>query len=151
MFAFFDNFDCLFGDKVKLKIIEKNKGDNEIVPFYYYDIYNSNDVHVGKISMRIGNNFHSYYNGHIGYEIFDEHSGNHYSYEAARLLFRVARAHQMLTLFLTCAQSNAASIKTIEKLGGIKKEVVKIPKECFFYHERIEDYCIYILSLPERE
>ncbi|MFT3952201.1 MAG: GNAT family N-acetyltransferase [Oscillospiraceae bacterium] len=151
MFAFFDEFDYLSGDKVILKIIEKNKGNNEIVPFYYYDIYNCDDVHVGKISIRIGNNLHSYYNGHIGYEIFDEYRGNHYSYEAVRLILPVAKAHKMPELFLTCTQSNTASIKIIEKLGGIKKEVVKIPKECFFYREGIEDYCIYNLSLLKCE
>ena len=147
MFEFFDDFDCLYGDKVILKIIEKNDGNNELLPFYYYNIYNLENIHVGKISIRIGHNFHSYYNGHLGYEIFDEYRGNYYSYKAARQLFQIAKAHQMSELFLTCAQSNAASIKIIEKLGAIKKEVVKIPEECFFYRDGIEDYCIYTLSL----
>ena len=31
-------------------------------------------------------NFHSYYNGHIGYEVFKEYRGKYYAYKA-RLLF----------------------------------------------------------------
>ena len=50
MFAFFDNFDHLSNDKVILRITEKNVGDDELVPFYYYDVYNSENIHVGKIS-----------------------------------------------------------------------------------------------------
>ena len=114
-------------------------------------IYNSAGINVGKISIRIGSNFHSYYNGNIGYEIFSEYRGNHYSCEAVKLLFKVAKAHKMPELIITCAQSNAASIKIIERLEGINKKIVKIPKECFFYYDKIEDYCIYTLPLSELE
>ena len=54
-----------------LKITQKYSGDDEMIPFHYYDIIRKTDrVTVGKISIRSGNNFHSYYNGHIGYEVF---------------------------------------------------------------------------------
>ena len=67
MFAFTDKFDVIEGEELVLKIIEKNPGDDKMIPFYYYDIFQKSDMSaVGKISVRIGNNFHSYYNGHIG-------------------------------------------------------------------------------------
>ena len=55
----------------ELDITQKYSGDDEMIPFHYYDIIRKTDrVTVGKISIRSGNNFHSYYNGHIGYEVF---------------------------------------------------------------------------------
>lgn len=41
--------------------------------FYYYDIYeNKYNKKVGKIIIIICYNYHSYYNGHIGYELDEE-------------------------------------------------------------------------------
>lgn len=70
MFEFTDIFDIIENNELILKITQKYSGDNEMIPFYYYDIIRKVDnVTVGKISIRISNNFHSYYNGHIGYEV----------------------------------------------------------------------------------
>ncbi len=65
---FTGDFDTIESSELILKVTQKYSGDDEIIPFYYYDIIRKADgVTVGKISIRIGNNFHSYYNGHIGY------------------------------------------------------------------------------------
>ena len=102
MFEFTDKFDTLENDKLILKITQKYIGDNEMIPFYYYDIIRKTDsVTVGKISIRIGSNFHSYYNGHIGYEIFKEYRGNGYAYRASLMVLDVARFHDMEFIYLT--------------------------------------------------
>ena len=147
MFTFLEGFECLKNDKVILKLIEKNSGDAEILPFYYYDIFDNQNNPVGKISIRIGHNFNSYYNGNIGFEIFDKHRGFNYSLYASKLVLKVAQAHKMNDLYITCKESNIASRKIIEKLGAEKKEIVNIPKECFFYKENLERYIIYLLNL----
>lgn len=148
MFAFFNQFDTLSNAQVTLKIAEKVQGNDVFLPFYYYDIYeNSTGNLIGKISIRIGNNYHAYYNGHIGYEIDKAYRGHHYSYYAILLVLTVARAHHMHTLNITCKVSNKASRKIIEMTQATFKEISKIPTDCFFYHENIEDYCIYILNL----
>lgn len=55
MFSFLDRFDRITGEILTLKIIEKNPGDEQAIPFYYYDIYkNDSDQPIGKISIRIG-------------------------------------------------------------------------------------------------
>ena len=59
MFSFTDRFDRIDGDGMTLRIIEKNPGNAEQIPFYYYDIL-VDGVPVGRISIRIGDNFHSY-------------------------------------------------------------------------------------------
>jgi len=145
---FFDCFDALRGDEITLRLIEKKTGDDDVPPYYYYDIIeNSTGEIAGKISIRIGDNRHSYYNGHIGFEVKPEKRGHGYAARACRLVLPVALAHGMSRLYICCKKSNIASRKTIEKLGASLLEIAKIPKDCFFYHEGIEDSCIYKLSL----
>lgn len=148
MFQFTDKFDIIRSDELILKITQKYGGDDEMVPFYYYDIIRKNDnLTVGKISIRIGNNFHSYYNGHIGYEIFKEYRGNGLAYKASLLVIDVARFHDMDLIYLTCDESNVASYRTIEKLGAELVEICEIPKEYFGWHEGMEKQRVYRLDL----
>ena len=147
-FGFLNNFDFLFDNEITLKISQKYQGDNELLPFYYYDIC-VGDIAVGKISVRIGNNYHSYYNGNIGYEIDKEYRGNNYAYNACKLVLQVAKAHGMIELILTCDESNIASYKTIEKLGADLIEIVKPPEDYFAYREDMEKQRIYKLCLEK--
>ena len=146
---FLECFDTLSSDELTLKLTEKYPGDEEgVLPFYYYDIYvNSTNKFAGKISVRIGNNKHSYYNGHIGYYVEPEQQGHGYACKASRLVLPVAKAHGMKKIYIPCKESNIASYKTIENLGGVYIETVNIPEWCFFYYEGIEDYRIYELLL----
>ena len=125
-----------------LKLIENNSGNGDILPFHYYDIMHNNTP-VGKISLRFGNNFHSYYNGHVGFEVYPAHRGCNFAYEACVLVLEIAKEHGIDSLYLTCAQSNKASRRIFEKLGADYVETAAIPQECFFYRNGIEDYAIY--------
>ena len=147
-FEFFSNFDTISDGEITLRISQKYQGDDELLPFYYYDIC-VGDIAVGKISVRIGNNYHSYYNGNIGYEIDKEYRGNNYAYNACKLVLQVAKAHGMIKLILTCDESNIASYKTIEKLGADLIEIVKPPEDYFAYREDMEKQRIYKLQLSK--
>lgn len=148
MFQFSDGFDELTNDKVTLKIIEKFIGNEKMIPFYYYDIYENESMNkVGKISIRIGHNYHSYYNGHIGYEIDIKYRGNNYSFYACKLVLQVARYHGMKLINLTCSESNKASRKIIENLDSKLIETIFVPKNYFGWYEGIEKQCIYELEL----
>ena len=146
MFAFSDRFDRIDGGGISLRVIEKNPGNAEQIPFYYYDIL-ADGVPVGRISIRIGENFHSYYNGHIGYEVFPEYQGHGYAGRACALVLDAARFHGMRKLYLTCGESNIASYRTIEKLGARLLEICPVPEAYFGWHEGIEDHRIYQLDL----
>ena len=37
-FKFFNEFDVISTDEITLKILQKYQGDDELLPFYYYDI-----------------------------------------------------------------------------------------------------------------
>lgn len=145
-FPFLDSFDFLSDGEIDLKISGKYFGDEEMLPFYYYDIF-LKDRFIGRISMRIGNNFHSRYNGNIGYEIEESFRGRNYALKACKLVLQVAEAHGMNEIFLTCDENNIASYKTIEKLGGELIEITKPPKEYFAYRENMGKQRIYRLYI----
>lgn len=147
---FSNDFDFLESKRLSLQIIEKNPGNDVEIPYYYYEIIEKKTrKSVGKISIRIGCNFHSYYNGHIGYEIDQEYRGHNYALEAAKLVLEIAKFHQMEFLYLTCEENNYASIKTIEKLGGKLIDEKKPPKSYFGYYEGSGRYKIYKLNLRD--
>jgi|GEM_PF-547965 len=149
MFSFKEEFKCLKSDGMCLRLAETYGGNEAILPFYFYDIYDGQNARVGKISIRIGDNFHSYYNGHIGYEVDEPYCGKKHSLHASRLVLQVARAHGMERIYITSEASNAASRRMIELLGAALVEVTPIPPECFFYQKGIEDYAVYELDLVD--
>lgn len=148
MFEFYDKFNELSNEIVFLKIIQKFEGNELMIPFYYYDIYEKkSNKKVGKISIRIGDNYHSYFNGHIGYEIDKEFRGNYYSLYASKLVLQVAKEYEMSRIYLTCNESNIASRKIIEALGCNLIEIIDVPKDYFGCYEEMEKQCIYKLIL----
>lgn len=146
IFSFSDNFDYLTDGEIELKISGKYSGDEKLLPFYYYDIFYNNRF-IGRISMRIGSNFDSYYNGNIGYEIEENFRGNNFAFKACKLVLQIAKAHGMNEIILTCDENNIASYKTIEKLGGELIEIVKPPKTYFAYRENMKKQRIYRLYI----
>ena len=146
MFPFTDQFDRIASDPMTLQIIEKNPAGVDGLPFYYYDIL-INGAPVGKISLRIGVNFHTYYNGSIGYEVDELCRGRGYARAACRLVLPVARHHGMSHLYLTCAESNIPSYRTIEGLGAELVEIRQVPREYFAWREGMERQRIYRLAL----
>ena len=64
------DFFLIKGDILTLALLEAVNGNEKELPFYWYEIIlNKTNTSVGKISLRIGHNYHSYFNGNIGYEI----------------------------------------------------------------------------------
>jgi predicted acetyltransferase len=148
-FPFFDCFDSLPGENgMHLEIIEKNPGDDVMIPYYYYRIL-IGDQAVGAISIRIGENYHSYFNGNVGYEIDEPFQGHRYSLAALKLILLVARRHGMKRILITCGASNEASRRIIEAAGGKLLEICPIPEDYFAWYEGIEDHRIYELDLGE--
>lgn len=136
------------GENIELRLIDTYEGGNGALPFYWWDIVlKPNSIAVGKISFRIGHNYHSYYNGNIGYEVDEEYRGHHYSLLACQLVLKVAQYHKMDKIYLTCDYDNVASYKTIEKLGAKLIEEVLPPKDYIYYNEKIEVHKIYELSI----
>lgn len=145
-FPFQDRFNRIGGGDIALRIRERVEAGRVQLPFYYYDIL-ADGSPVGKISIRIGDNFHTYYNGHIGYEVDEGARGHGYARRACELVLDVAQAHGMTRLYVTCAEDNAPSWHTIERLGGRLLEICEVPREYFAWYEGIPRHRIYQLDL----
>ena len=142
------NFYYVEGEHIELRLIDTYDSEDGELPFYWWDIIlKQNHIAIGKISFRIGHNYHSYYNGNIGYEIDEEYRGHHYALLACQLVLRVAQYHKMDRIYLTCDYDNVASFKTIEKLGAKFIEEVLPPKDWIFYYDEVPPHKIYELSV----
>lgn len=144
VYKYNQKYDTINGDVLTLKLITFNKGNDVEIPYYWYDIIeNKTNKTVGKISIRLGQNYHSYFNGNIGYEIDEEYRGNGYAYIASKMVMAIAEEYGMKEIYLTCEKDNIASYKTIEKLDSELIEVVVPPQDYFGYFNGISEYRIY--------
>lgn len=142
------NFFTISNDELELRLIDVYPSTKGAIPFYWWNVYlKSKDVKIGSISFRIGHNYHSYYNGNIGYEIDEEYQGNNYAYKACKMLMDVAIYHQMDKIYFSCTYDNIASYKTIEKLGGKLIEEITPPKDYIYYFVGIKPHKIYELEI----
>lgn len=146
MFPFTGRFDKMEEGPITLQITEKVPAGPDGLPFYYYDILVGGQP-VGKISLRIGANFHTYYNGNIGYEVDEPFRGRSYARMACRMLLPLARYHGMTSLYLTCVEGNIASYRTIEGLGAELVEVCEVPRDYFAWREGMARQRLYRLAL----
>ena len=145
---FNNEFDTIIGKRISLNITDKNQGSQDELPFYYYDIYlNQIDMPIGKISIRIGHNQHSYYNGNIGYEVDEPYRGHGYAAQAVKMVLDVARFHQMSELIIACSEDNFPSRRVIEKLKATHLETLVPPPSYVFYNEGMKAQSIYRLDL----
>jgi predicted acetyltransferase len=64
-----------------------------------------------------------------------------------RLVIPLAKAHGMTHLWITCNPENAASRRTIERLGATFVEVVDIPKSNLLYEKGERQKCRYRLDI----
>ena len=137
MFGLFKSKKIYEGEIVDLK--ERYRVDKQTaydgVPTIYYDILRHNDKEkVGTIDLRLTIQGDMYYYGHIGYNILRSYRGNHYAYEACKMLFVIAKEEfNMSELIITCSPENIASYKTLKKLNGELLELVKVPKNHDLY------------------
>lgn len=96
-------------------------------PYYIYRM-NVANAEVGTLVFRTGSDAEHYYDGHIAYTVEEEYRGHHYAYQGCLLLKKEIRKQGYDHVLITCDPENAASKKTILKLGGMYMETVRIPK-----------------------
>lgn len=139
-------FDTIKGEEIDL-LIERKVPENKAmgyVPAYWYAInLSGSDQTIGTIDLRIGSNAQTYYDGHIGYAIDKKYRGHQYAMKACKLLKRLALAHGMNELIITCNPENVASNKTCTRLGADFIELVDLPTDNDMYLEGERQKCVY--------
>ena len=136
----------LQNDEIKL-VLEKTYDRNlaiNWVPAYSFYICDLKGNKVGKCDLRIGYSEGLFYGGHIGYTIDEKHRGNHYSAKACKLLFELAKKHDMEYLYITTNTDNHASNKICEYLNGEFLGIFELPEDNDMRINDNETYkCIY--------
>ena len=145
----FLNTDFLKNDEIQL-ILEKTADRDEEkgwVPAYHFAICNSDNIKMGKCDLRIGHNEKLYFGGNIGYSVDEAYRGHHYAGKACRLLFELAKKHDLGYVIITCSPHNHASIKTCEYLGGELLEIAELPLESDIREKGETQMCIFKFEL----
>lgn len=126
----FLNTDFLKNDEIWLRLDKVSEGDpaKNWVPAYYFTIMNHAGEEMGTCDLRIGHNDLTYFGGNIGYAVHETYRGHHYAGKACRLLFELAKKHDMEYLIITCNPDNIASYKTCEWVGCELVEIVEVPE-----------------------
>ena len=127
----FLNTDFLESEEIKLVVDKLVEGDPERnwVPAYRFHICDLHGNRMGTCALRIGYNDGLYYVGHIGYSIHEKYRGCHYAAKACKLLFLLAKKHDMSYLYITCDPDNLPSRRTCEYLQGEFLGVVELPED----------------------
>ena len=148
----FLNTDFLENDEIKLTVDRLTEGDpvRKWVPAYHFFICDKEGNKMGYCDLRIGYNELLYYGGHIGYGVDEKYRGHHYAAKACRLLFELAKKHDMKYLYITCNPDNWPSRRTLMYLGGELVEIAELPE---YNNMRVEDgethKCIFRFDLGE--
>ncbi len=127
----FLNTDFLKSDEIAL-ILEKTAPADpakDRVPAYHFAICDLAGVKMGVCDLRIGHNEKLYYGGNIGYRVEPSYRGHHYAAKACRLLFELARRHDLGYVIITCNPDNLPSRRTCELLGGQLLEIAALPED----------------------
>jgi tagatose 1,6-diphosphate aldolase len=100
------------------------------VPAYTFRMQARVGEYVGRIRLRVGwSEDVIRYAGHVGYAVEPAHRGHRYAERACRLILPLAKRHGMASLWLTCQPENAASRRTLERLGAECVGIIDVPPE----------------------
>lgn len=134
---------------LRLSYFLSEKEASDGVACVYFDICLHNRYKVvGSIDLRLTMNEMMYFYGHVGYSILKKYQGNHYAYEACKVLMRIAKEeYKLKELIITCNPDNTASYKTIEKLNATLIEIAKVPSDHELYQKGDRYKCIFKVNL----
>ena len=117
-------------ENITLQLDRAQEGSDQkgYVPAYHFYIIDKNTgKKAGRCDLRLGHNERLYYGGNIGYTVFPDFRGDHFAQKACRVLFKLAKAHEMEYVLITCDPDNIASRKTLEGLDGELLGVYPLP------------------------
>ena len=87
-------------------------------------------MRAGTIGLRVGDNERLVrHAGQGGFAVEPPFRGQRLAERATRLLLPLARAHGLDPLWITCDPDNAASVRTLERLGAVFVERVELPPD----------------------
>lgn len=147
-FQFIDPGPLTDGE-LELVLVETTPADpaREWLPDYAFEM-RVNGRKAGRLNMRIGETpAIAGYHGHIGYAVEPEFRGNHYAERACRMVLPIAKAHGQDVVWICCNPNNAASRRTLERLGAELVEIVPLPESSPLHAMGDRESCRYRLVI----
>ncbi len=124
--------------RLALDRVHEPDGSPGNVAAYHFDMM-VDAARAGTISLRIGVSERLIrYAGQVGFAVDAAFRGRRIAERATRLLFPLALSHGLDPLWIGCNPDNAASRRTIERLGGVFVELVDLPPDYDRYISRGE-------------
>lgn len=106
------------------------QGDSQqgFVPGYHFRVFNSDGLDIDHVNFRVGDTQHvRMAAGHVGFEILEKHRGNRYASKACLALAPwIATFNE--PVLITTDPENLASIRTIQRIGGVFLDEVDVPE-----------------------
>lgn len=121
--------ETLSSGEVTLRFVRIMPGDPSrgFVPGYHFRIVTPDGSDAGHINFRVGDTEHvRLAAGHIGFEVHELFRGHGYALAACRALAPFVRSVSG-SVTVTCDPDNAASRRTIERLGATFVDEVDVP------------------------
>ncbi|MBI1369912.1 MAG: GNAT family N-acetyltransferase [Planctomycetes bacterium] len=117
-----------FGEvTVRFSRVVPGEAARGLVPSFHFRIIAADGSDAGHINFRVGETEHvRLCAGHIGFEIAERFRGRGYAYAACRAIGPFVRSIYE-TVIVTCDPDNAASRRTIERLGARFMDEVAVP------------------------
>ena len=144
-------YDCLDlkDNEIVLKLTKTTEAQPEKkwVPAYFFDICLLDGTKIGSCDIRIGHNEKTYIGGNVGYNIDEPFRGHRYAAKTLKILFELAKKHDMKYLIVTCDPTNYASSKTCQIAGGVLLETAKVPEDNEMYKDGLREVLVYKFEL----
>lgn len=130
---FLEQLPEMVDGELSLVLLSKVPPDHEkgFSPSYKFRMINCvSGIEMGALNLRVGYTHNDVnYRGNIGFSVHELFRGRNYAARSCRLLIPVIKHHNLNPVWFTCNDDNFASMKSIEKLGAIYVETVKIPDD----------------------
>lgn len=141
--------DHLKSEEIMLRLERTAEGNLEKgwVPAYHFAICDLEGNKMGVCDLRLGHNDLLYYGGNIGYAVDESYRGHRYAGKACKLLFELAKQHEMGYVIITCNPENIASRKTCEYAGGTLLEITELPLDNDMREKGETHKCIFKFEL----
>ena len=149
----FNDTSLLSSDELMLVLQRFSDADPAAnkLPAYKFTICNREGERLGECVLRLGHSERVYYGGNIGYGVDEPCRGHHYAEKACRILFRLAAAHGMDYVIISCTPENAPSRRTCERLGGKLLEIAELPADNDMREKGLTRVCVFRCELPQEE
>lgn len=141
-------------EAIRLDLFEAIPADHSKweLPAYRFWIRGvADDVKLGYISLRVGENWITQYTGHIGCEVEEPYRGRRLAGRATRMVMGFAAAHGMERVRLTANPENRSSRRAIEALGGVFREILELPPAHYAYQKGERRKAVYEIATGEKK